>query len=351
MSTPTTSKSVGETVSAHLAAPSTRGAPRLLKAVLGRPSIGMLVILLLLIAAFSALSPDAFLGIYNFRNIALTASVIGVAAIGQTFVLATGGIDLSVGSVIVFATVISAKVMGHLGGLAGGGGAVAAGIAVCVAGGAFWGVINGLIVTRLRVPPLIATLGTLGMALGAAQLVSNGLDIRTVPTLMTNQIGYGNVAGIPVLVLVALVVAIIAGLVLWQTAYGLHTKSIGSNSEGALRSGIQVRRHLVSIYVISGALAGLAGAMSLAQFSTTSIAGHTSDNLTTIAGAVLGGTSLFGGVATIFGTIIGILVPVTLQSGFVIVGIQPFWQTFAVGLVLVLAVFIDQLRRGTQHRQ
>jgi ribose transport system permease protein len=266
-------------------------------------------------------------------------------------VLATGGIDLSVGSVLVFGTVVSAKTMGAMGGISAGWGAVAVGAVVCVVASALWGLVNGLIVTYLRVPSLIATLGTLGMALGGAQLVSKGLDIRTVPSVMTNQIGYQNFAGIPVLVLIALVVAVVGGLVLWQTGYGVRTKAIGSNPEGALRSGIPVRRHLISVYVLSGALAGVAGAMSLAQFSTTTIGGHTGDNLTTIAGAVLGGTSLFGGVATIFGTIVGILVPVTLQSGFVIVGVQPFWQTFAVGAVLVVAVFIDQLRRGTQNRR
>ena len=105
------------------------------------------------------------------------------------------------------------------------------------------------------------------------------------------------------------------------------------------------------IYVTSSALAGVAGAMSLAEFSTTTIGGHGSDNLSTIAGAVLGGTSLFGGIATIFGTVIGILVPVTLSAGFVIVGIQPFWQTFAIGAVLVAAVYLDQLRRGAQNRR
>ncbi|MGF7233796.1 MAG: ABC transporter permease, partial [Frankia sp.] len=214
-----------------------------------------------------------------------------------------------------------------------------------------WGLVNGLAVSLLRVPPLIATLGSLGMALGAAQIVSRGLDIRAVPSVMTNQIGYRDIAGVPILVIIAVGVAAVAGLVLWQSGFGLHTKAIGSNPEGALRAGLPVRRHLIPIYIISGALTGLAGAMSLAEFSTTTIAGHTSDNLTTIAGAVLGGTSLFGGVATMFGTVVGILVPVTLQAGFVIVGVQPFWQTFAVGAVLVVAVFVDQVRRGAQNRR
>jgi ribose transport system permease protein len=314
-------KSVGAVVAEHLPTPATGRGPRWLRSLLERPSIGMLVVLILLLAVFSVLKPHAFLGAYNFRNIALSAAVIGVVAIGQTFVLATGGIDLSVGSVLVFSTVVSAKVMMAMGGTNAGWGAVAVGVVVCV------------------------------VALGAAQILTGGLDIHSVPSVMTNQIGYENFAGIPLLVVIAVVFALIAGFIMWQTSYGVHTKAIGSNREGALRSGIAVRRHLVSIYLISGALAGVGGVMSLAQVSTTTIGGHTGDNLTTIAGTVLGGTSLFGGVATVFGTVVGILVPVTLQSGFVIVNVQPFWQTFAVGGVLVIAVFVDQVRRGNQNRR
>lgn len=345
-------KSLGARIAAHLPRiPDAGRAPRRVSLLLTRPSIGMLVILLVLIAVFSILKPHAFLGGFNLRNIALSAAVVGVAAVGQTFVLATGGIDLSVGSMLVFGTVVSTKAMGAMGGISAGWGAVGVGVLVCIVASTFWGLVNGLIVTYLRVPALIATLGTLGMALGAAQIVSDGLDVRSVPSVMTNKIGYQNIAGLPVLVLIALAVALVGGFVLWYTGYGVHTKAIGSNPEGALRAGIPVRRHLISIYAVSGALAGMAGAMSLAEFSTTTIGGHTGDNLTTIAGAVLGGTSLFGGVATVFGTTVGILVPVTLQSGFVIVGVQPFWQTFAVGAVLVAAVFVDQLRRGSQNRR
>jgi ribose transport system permease protein len=342
--------SVGSTI-AKVTAPGRAGrAGRLVQGLVRRPSLGMLVILAVLIVIFSIMRTSAFLGSYNLRSIALSASVVGVMAIGQTFVLAAGGIDLSLGSVLVFGTVVSAKVMAGMGGTTAGWGAVLVGTAVCVLASALWGLVSGLLVAVLRVPPLIATLGTLGMALGAAQIVSGGLDIRAVPLVMSQQIGYENVAGIPLLVVIAVVVAAICGLVLWQTGFGVHTKAIGSNPEGAVRAGLSVRRHLISIYVLSGALAGVAGVMSLAEFSTTTIGGHTSDNLTTIAGAVLGGTSLFGGIATMLGTVVGILVPVTLASGFVIVGVQPFWQTFAVGAVLVGAVYVDQLRRGAQNR-
>lgn len=343
--------SVGATITRVTGDAGATRSPSAVRSLLRRPSMGMLAIELLLVAVFSIMRPDAFLGVYNFRSIALSASIIGVMAIGQTFVLATGGIDLSVGSVLVFGTVVSAKAMSAMGGLTAGWGTVLAGAVICILATAFWGLVNGLIVTVLRVPPLIATLGTLGMALGAAQLVSSGLDISAVPHVLSQDIGYENIAGVPLLVVIAVIVAAVAGLVLWQSGFGVHTKAIGSNPEGGVRTGLAVRRHLVMIYTLSGVLAGVAGFMSLAEFSTTTIGGHTADNLTTIAGAVLGGTSLFGGVATIFGTVIGILVPVTLSAGFVITGVLPFWQTFAVGAVLVAAVYVDQLRRGAQNRR
>lgn len=345
-------KSVGEAIQrvTQPTPPPATKQPGPVGAFFRRPSVGMLVILIALMAVFSAFAPTAFLGVYNLRSMALSGAVIGVAALGQTFVLATGGIDLSIGAVLIFSSVISSKVFGAMGGAQGGWGAVGAGFLAGLAAAMLWGLVNGLIVTKMKVPPLIATLGTLGMALGAAQLIANGLDLRTVPGVMTDVIGYGALAGIPILVIIAIVTALIAGFVMWKTTFGVHTKAVGSNPQGALRSGIKVDNHLIIIYVLCGAFVGLSAFMSLAQFQTTSIGGHTNDNLATIAGAVLGGTSLFGGVATIFGTVIGILVPVVLQSGFVIIGVQPFWQTFAVGAVLVVAVFVDQVRRRNQQR-
>lgn len=339
------------TVQGEPVAPETVVEAPLLRAMLGRSLEYGLLIGFILLCALLALVAPVFLTPINLLNVALQASVVAILAFGQTFVILSAGIDLSVGSVLVFGTVVSAKAMSAMGGLTAGWGTVLAGAVICLLATAFWGLVNGLIVTVLRVPPLIATLGTLGMALGAAQLVSSGLDISAVPHVLSQDIGYENIAGVPLLVVIAVIVAAVAGLVLWQSGFGVHTKAIGSNPEGGVRTGLAVRRHLVMIYTLSGVLAGVAGFMSLAEFSTTTIGGHTADNLTTIAGAVLGGTSLFGGVATIFGTVIGILVPVTLSAGFVITGVLPFWQTFAVGAVLVAAVYVDQLRRGAQNRR
>ena len=156
--------------------------------------------------------------------------------------------------------------------------------------------------------------------------------------------------GIPYLVLVALAVAIVLGIVLAQTRFGRYTYAIGSNEEAVRRAGVNVDRHLIKVYALAGTLSGLAGFMNLARFGTTTIGGHATDNLNAIAAVVIGGTSLFGGIGTILGTVFGVFIPAVLQNGFVIVGVQAFWQQVAVGAVLIVAVYLDQLRRSRRRQ-
>jgi len=141
-----------------------------------------------------------------------------------------------------------------------------------------------------------------------------------------------------------------AAITLRFTRFGRYTIAIGSNEEAARRVGINVDRHLLKVYALSGVLAGIAGMMSLSRFANTTIQGHDTDNLQSIAAVVIGGTSLFGGIATMFGTLVGVFIPTTLQNGFVILRIQPFWQEVAVGAVLILAVYVDQLKRRARDR-
>jgi ribose transport system permease protein len=310
----------------------------------------IILILAAMVIAFSIAEPDAFATINNFRNIATNAAILLVISVGMTFVIITAGIDLSVGSVLVFAGVISAKVMNGMGG--DGWDVLIVGLVVAIACGLGWGVINGLLITKARVPALIVTLGTLGMALGLAQIITDGVDIREVPPRLITSIGVGELFDqIPWLVVIAAAVAIVFGIVLALTRFGRHTYAIGSNDEAARRAGINVDRHLIAVYGLSGALAGLAGYMSLARFATTTIGGHSTDNLQAIAAVVLGGTSLFGGIGTVLGTVVGVFIPAVLQNGFVITGVEPFWRDVAVGAVLIVAVYLDQLRRRTQYRE
>jgi len=307
------------------------------------------LVLVALIAVFSLLQFNEFFTVSNLRNIATDAAVLLVVATGLTYVIITAGIDLSVGSVLVFASVVSARAMNAVGG--DNWGVIIVGVIVGLLAGVAWGILNGFLVTKAKIPSFIVTLGTLGMALGAALLITGGVDERDVPFKLVETIGTGRLFGqIPWLVVIAAVVALVFGIILAQTRFGRYTYAIGSNEEGVRRTGVNVDRHLIKVYALCGALAGFAGALSLARFGTTSIAGNTTLNLDAIAAIVIGGTSLFGGVGTIVGTVVGVFIPAVLRNGFVIVGVQPFWQQVAVGAVLIIAVYLDQLRRAKYAR-
>lgn len=332
-------------------------APSLAQRLMQRLGGGWIFILLIaLVVIFTVLRPSQFASSFNLSTLAINAAILLVIAVGQTYVIVTAGIDLSVGSVLVFSSVVGAKVMlalsgapgGTYGTTSGGWDVIAIGTVAAVVAGTLWGLLNGVLVAVARIPALIVTLGTLGMALGSAQILSGGQDVRAVPELLVTHIGSGRIAGVPVLVLIAVAVAAVAAAVLHLTRFGTWTFAIGSSAETARRSGIPLRSQIIKVYVLSGALAGLASMMAIARFATTTIAGHTQDNLTTISAVVLGGTSLFGGIGSIIGTVIGVFIPIVLLNGFVILGIPPFYQTVAIGAVLVVAVYIDQLKRRSR---
>jgi ribose transport system permease protein len=181
--------------------------------------------------------------------------------------------------------------------------------------------------------------------------MTGGVDLSNVPMNLVTTIGAGRgfFNQVPWLVVIAAAAALVFGIILRFHRFGRHTCAIGSSQEAARRAGISVDRHLIKVYALAGCMAGLAGFLSLARFATTTIAGHEEDNLKAITAVVIGGTSLFGGIGTMLGTILGVLIPTVLQNGFVIVGVQPFWQQAAVGAVLILAVIVDRLRRSSQH--
>jgi ribose transport system permease protein len=308
--------------------------------------IGVLAVIVII---FGADKPGSFLTVFNIRGIVQSTSILAVLGVGMTFVIITGGIDLSVGSILVFSGVVADKAMAGMGGQ--GWGAAIVGALVAIGCGLGWGLINGFFIARAKVPPLIVTLGSLGMALGLAQVITGGVDLRDIPTVMVNSIGFGNViAQIPALAVIAAAVVVIGIVLLHRTRFGLHTFAIGSNPEAGRRSGLNVPRHLIAIYALSGLLAGFAGWLNLAFYQSTTIGGQSTTNLSVIAGVVIGGTSLFGGYGSIFGSIVGLFIPATLLDGFVIIGIQPFWQEVVVGAVLITAVYVDQQRRASALR-
>ena len=317
--------------------------------VVSGSSVFIGLILAAMILVFSLLRPAQFFAVSNAINIAQDAAVLLVLAVGLTYVIVTAGIDLSVGAVLVFSGVISAKLMNAVGGESWG--VLLLGLAAAIASGLAWGAFNGFLVARAKIPAFIVTLGTLGMAFGAALLITGGVDERNVPSSLITKIGTARLFGqLPWLAVISLAVALVFGIILAKTRFGRYTYAIGSNEEAARRSGVRVGRHLIKIYALAGGLAGLAGYLSLARFGTTTIGGHSTDNLNAIAAVVIGGTSLFGGIGTILGTVFGVFIPVVLANGFVIAGVQPFWQQVAVGAVLILAVYLDQVRRA-RYRQ
>lgn len=311
--------------------------------------------LVVIVAVFGVLKPSAFLSTFDIRTIFINAAVALMLSVGMTYVIITAGIDLSVGSILVMSGVLAAKVMIAVGGGAAaatsaGWGPILAGVAIGLAVGLGWGAVNGLLVALLDIPPLIVTLGSFGMALGLADVLTGGSDIAGIPLKYNQTIGAGKLGPIPWLVIIAGVVTIVFGLILHYTRFGRYTYAIGSNAEATRRAGINVRWHLIKVYALAGLLSGLAGDLSLAYFNTTTISGHVTDNLTAISAVVIGGTSLFGGSGTMFGTVVGVFIPVVLAAGLVIVGVQSFWQQVMIGAILIIAVYFDQLRRRARSR-
>jgi ribose transport system permease protein len=312
-----------------------------------------------MIIGFAIKAPGQFDTWSNFRQLAQNVAILTVVSVGTTFVIATTGVDLSIPSGIVLGEVFAVKALGlihiHGGGtavdvagtdsratyiLAALGGSLAAGLAL--------GIVNGVAVGYMRIPPLLATLGTLGAGLGCALLLQNGVNTATYAL---DPISSGHaIPGLPNLIPIAAIVVLLGVVLLNFSVFGRHTLAIGSNAEAARRVGINVEQHLLRVYVLGGMMSGFAGFLSLSYFTTTSLAGHSTDNLKAITAVALGGTSLFGGVASIIGTLIGVWIPAVLQNGFVIIGVQPYWQDVVVGFVLILTVWADQLRRRARQR-
>jgi ribose transport system permease protein len=319
-----------------------------LRNIFSSQSTALFVVLVVLAVFFSVLRPDAFPKVANVMNMATNASILIVLAVGSTFVILTGGIDLSINGVLVFSGVIAAMAMAAIG--RDNPGVLLVGLLCGVGVGMVWGVMNGFLVAKARIPALIVTLGTMGMSLGLALVFTRGVDISDVPDSLVLTVGSGRMGGLPILVIITAVVFIVGTLVLRFTRFGRYTYAVGSSPEACRRASIDVTAHLIKVYMLAGMLSGLAGYLSLARFATTTLSGHLTDNLQVIAGVVIGGTSLFGGSGGMMGTLIGVIIPVMLLDGFVVLGLPPFWQQVAVGAVLIGAVYFDQLRRELRSR-
>ena len=304
--------------------------------------------LIALFIAFSLASPN-FLQFNNVIGILLATAVNGVLALGVTFVIITGGIDLSVGTVMTLAAVMTGVVITFWGM------PVPIGVLAGLATGALAGFVNGVVIARLKVPPFIATLGMLYIAKGLALVISGLKPIYFNDAPGFNIAVMGSALGtllpgfdIPNMVLILFGAAIIASIILTRTVLGRYAFALGSNEEATRLSGVNVNAWKIAIYALGGLFSGLAGVMIAARLNSAQPALGQGYELDAIAAAVIGGTSLSGGEGSILGTIIGAFIISTLTNGLRILSVPQEWQTVITGAIVILAVYLDILRRRRQ---
>lgn len=306
----------------------------------------MTLVLLGLIAVFALVTPNhAFWQISNFQAMGRDAAIGLLLAVAMTYILGSGHLDLSIGANLVLSSVFGAKVMAGLSANTSLAMTILIGFFACGIFGTLIGLINGLLITKARVNSFITTLATGGIAAGMTLVVANGADIAGVPSGVQLRFGVRNLSGIPLTIWIVSPVILILWVAMLKTRFGIKTLAIGSDRESALRAGINVDRHVFVLFIMSGMLAGIAGFLDITRFGSTNILGHTTDSLAAIAAVVIGGTSLFGGRASVGGTLAGSFIPIVLGTGLVIAGLPYYYQQAVVGAILLVAVYLDQRRR------
>jgi ribose transport system permease protein len=298
--------------------------------------VGMLPVLILL-CLFFEVTTDRFLSLMNISIVAQQAAINIVLAAGMTFVILTGGIDLSVGSILAGSAMI-ALIASHVPGYG------MLGIPAALAMGLGFGLVNGILIAWLKLPPFIVTLGSLTAVRGVARLMGQDTTVFN-PELSFAFIGNGTFLGVPWLVIIALAVVVISWVILRRTVLGNRIYAVGGNPDAARLAGIKVWQILLFVYSMSGLLSGLGGVMSAARlYAANGLQLGQSYELDAIAAVILGGTSFTGGVGSIWGTLIGALIIAILSNGLILLGISDIWQFIIKGLVIIGAVALDRYR-------
>jgi fructose transport system permease protein len=303
-----------------------------------QPFVGPLAALVVAVVAFSALTPT-FLTPYNLSLIGQQSIVVGILAVAQTIVILTAGIDLSIGAIAVLGTIIMAKNVAE----AGPAGALLLALLVCVVIGA----INGSLVAYVQLPPFIVTLGTYTAVAAATQLYAGSATYPVTSkalTVLGHAFGMGSLRttlGVGVLVVTYLVCLYVLG----QTAAGRHVYAVGGNPTAARFSGIKTNRTLMAVYVMTGVIAAIAAWAALGRIPNADPNAYQTANLDTITAVVIGGTSLFGGRGRVVGTLIGALIVGVFRNGLALGGVDVLWQDFTVGVLVIVAVSVDQYIR------
>jgi rhamnose transport system permease protein len=313
-------------------------ARRLTERVFRIRELGILVALALLIAVTAIIEPR-FIQANSLRNLALNAAIFAVLAVGQTLVIITRNVDLSVGSVLGLSAFLAGDLLSRHPGMA-----LPIVFALGIALGAACGLLNGVLVTWGQVPALVVTLGTLYAFRGLAFLWTNGRQVNaeTLPDPFLN-IGSDSIAGVPILVWIALIVVLVVGQWLRDYRAGRELYAIGSNPEGARLAGVPAHRRVLVAFVLAGALAGLGGVMFTARFGTVDATAGVGYELTVIASAVVGGVAIFGGVGSVYGAALGALLLGTITSSLIVLRVEAFWQQAAIGVLLLVAIALDRL--------
>lgn len=292
--------------------------------------------LALLFVVLSIASPY-FLTATNLASVVRQTAVINIMALGMTLVIVSGGIDLSVGSILAFSGVVGTMTMVASD-------SAALGIAAGIACGSLWGCANGLMISSLKIPPFIVTLGTMGIVRGLTLVISGGLPVVGLPKAH-GFLGEGTVGPVPFVLVVLVACAALTHCALHATKLGRYTYAIGSNEAAAVYAGIPVARYKVAIYAICGLLTGLAGMIETSRLMTGQPTAGVAYELQVIAAVVIGGGSLTGGEGTVIGTLIGAFIMGLLSNGSDLLGVNPYWQQVIIGAIIILAVALDEARK------
>jgi len=295
-----------------------------------------LVLAVLLLGAITGWIEPRFLSSSNIESLARQLVPLTIAAVGQSFVVIGGGLDLSLAAVMSLAGVVGILVMPEFG--------IPAGVVAMLITGVLAGLANGLLVGYLRTTPLIVTLGMLSIAQATALVLSNGVPIYDVPNAFVDAVGFGSVAGVPFSFAIACAALILGGVVLRSTVLGRYIYAIGSSRSAAEKSGIDVRKFTAVTYVASGISAGLAAVVLTSWVGAAQPTASPSLTLESIAAIVLGGVALTGGAGNIFNVILGVIILGTLSNALNMLGVSSYFQMMAVGFVIIIAVSLDRLR-------
>ncbi|MEV4640926.1 ABC transporter permease [Actinoplanes sp. NPDC049548] len=294
-----------------------------------------LVGLVALVIIFQILNPT-FLSSGNVRSMLIASAILVVLAVGQTFVVATGGIDLSVASIMTLAAVVFGATYASWG--------VAGAMLAALVTGVVAGLVNGVLIARGKITDFIVTLGMLSAASGTALVLSDGKPVTVINTFLL-RLSTGGIGIFGWFVVIAAVVAVIAHILLFHTRFGTHVLATGGSAEAATATGISTARIKIAVYAVSGVLAGLAAILLVARVGAAEPASNTSFLLNSVAAVVLGGVSLLGGRGTITGPVIGALLLTALTNGLTLLGVSQFYQPLAVGIVVVLAALLTRFQK------